>query len=76
MCTRMSSTFGKLKEKVTLIYYSNAIWHADKQYHCDKNDPKLESCRHLMIFTQFKKERNSNVKSYQISVDHKSYILK
>ena len=55
--------------------YSNDIWHADKQYHSDKNDPQLESCRHFMIFYTIKKKKN-NVKSYPISVVHKSYILK
>ena len=49
------------------------IFGMDKQYHSDKNDPQLESCRHFMIFYTIKKK---NVKSYQISVDHKSYILK
>ena len=57
--------------------HSNDIWHADKQYNSDKNEPKWESCRHFIIFTQLKNNNNNNnVKSYQISVDHKSYILK
>ena len=51
------------------------IWHADKQYNSDKNEPKWESCRHFMIVTQLK-NNNNNVKSYQISVYHKSYTLK
>ena len=56
--------------------YSNDIWQADKQYNSDKNDPKLESCRDYLIFTQLKNNNNNNVKSYQNIVDHKSYILK
>ena len=30
---------------------------------------------HFMIFYTIKNNNNNNVKSYQISVDHKSYIL-
>ena len=47
-----------------------------KQYNSDKNEPKWESCRHFMIFIQLKNNNNNNVKSYQISVYHKSYNLK
>ena len=59
-----------------LYIWQTHNWHADKQYHSDKNDPQLESCRDFMIFYTIKKNNNNNVKSYQISVDHKSYILK
>ena len=74
----MSSTFGTPLRKSNTHINSNDIWHADKQYNIDKNDPTLENCRHFMIFTQLNNNNNNNnnVKSYQTSVDHKSYILK